>query len=86
MSNPDDWRCLYPFASHFLHLDGVGYHYLDEGAGDVLLMVHGNPTWSFYWRNLITALRDQHRVVVPDHVGCGLSPTGSASTRPIWYA
>jgi haloalkane dehalogenase len=49
-------------------------HYLDEGAGDqVFLMVHGNPTWSFYWRNLLAVWRDRFRVVVPDHVGCGLS-------------
>ena len=73
MPNSPDWRCLYPFASHFLQLGEVRCHYLDEGAGDVLLMVHGNPTWSFYWRNLITGLRDQYRIVVPDHVGCGLS-------------
>jgi haloalkane dehalogenase len=49
------------------------YHYLDEGGGPPLLMLHGNPTWSFYWRNLVVALRDQYRVVVPDHIGCGLS-------------
>jgi haloalkane dehalogenase len=48
-------------------------HYLDEGSGRPLLMVHGNPTWSFYWRNLVTAFRDRYRVIVPDHVGCGLS-------------
>ena len=38
-----------------------------------MLMVHGNPTWSFYWRNLAVGLRDDYRVVVPDHIGCGLS-------------
>jgi haloalkane dehalogenase len=49
-------------------------HYLDEGASDeAFLMVHGNPTWSFYWRNLVAAWRDRFRVVVPDHLGCGLS-------------
>lgn len=69
----DDWRSLYPFSSHHLKLDGLRYHYLDEGRGSPLLMVHGNPTWSFYWRNLVTAFRGEHRVVVPDHVGCGLS-------------
>lgn len=73
MPNQSDWRALYPFASHFLQLGQVRYHYLDEGQGDVLLMVHGNPTWSFYWRNLVTAFRDDCRAVVPDHVGCGLS-------------
>lgn len=68
-----DWRQLYPFASHALTLDSWRYHYLDEGSGEPLLMVHGNPTWSFYWRNLILAFRDRHRVVVPDHMGCGWS-------------
>jgi haloalkane dehalogenase len=68
-----DWRPLYPFVSHTLTLDSWRYHYLDEGSGEPLLMVHGNPTWSFYWRNLILAFRDRHRVVVPDHMGCGWS-------------
>ena len=67
------WRSLYPFESHELLLDGHRYHYLDEGQGDVLLLVHGNPTWSFYWRNLVVALRQRYRVVVVDHIGCGLS-------------
>lgn len=69
----DDWRSLYPFASNELSLDGQRYHFLDEGTGTPLLMVHGNPTWSFYWRNLLTEFRDDYRVVVPDHIGCGLS-------------
>ena len=74
MTMPDaDWRSLYPFRSHELSLDSLRYHFLDEGAGEPLLMVHGNPTWSFYWRNLVTAFRDRYRVVVPDHIGCGLS-------------
>ncbi len=50
-------------------------HYLDEGPRDgvPLLLCHGNPTWSFYYRTLIPALSQDYRVVVPDHVGCGLS-------------
>jgi len=68
-----DWRELYPFASQHMQLEKLRYHYLDEGHGSPLLMVHGNPTWSFYWRNLVLAFRDHHRVVVPDHIGCGLS-------------
>ena len=70
-----DWHDLYPFQSHELSVQGLKYHYLDEGESDkpVVLMVHGNPTWSFYWRNLVLALRDEYRVVVPDHIGCGLS-------------
>lgn len=48
-------------------------HYVDDGRGSPLLMVHGNPTWSFYWRNLITAFRGTYRVIAVDHIGCGLS-------------
>lgn len=66
-------KSLYPFESHFLDLDGERYHYLDEGSGEVLLMVHGNPTWSFYYRNLVLELRSRYRVIVPDHIGCGYS-------------
>lgn len=55
-------------------------HYVDEGEGSPVVMVHGNPTWSFYYRNLIKELRDDHRVIVPDHIGCGKSdkPTDGA--------
>jgi haloalkane dehalogenase len=68
-----DWRPLYPFASHTLSLGKLRYHYVDEGAGEPLLFVHGNPTWSFYWRNLIAAWRGEYRCVAVDHIGCGLS-------------
>lgn len=65
---------LYPFKSNFLEIDkGLRYHYLDEGSGPPVVMVHGNPTWSFYYRRLVTLLRDRHRCIVPDHIGCGLS-------------
>jgi pimeloyl-ACP methyl ester carboxylesterase len=70
---PDSWRSLYPFDSRWLSLGGPRYHYVDEGAGETLLLVHGNPTWSFYWRDLILPLRDRYRLVAPDHIGCGLS-------------
>lgn len=64
---------LYPFAAHTLNLNGLHYHYLDEGKGDPVVMIHGNPTWSFYYRNMVTALRDSYRTIVPDHMGCGYS-------------
>ena len=73
MPEPDSWRSLYPFASQELRLDGYRYHYLDEGSGPPLLLVHGNPTWSFHWRELIVALRGKYRLIAPDHMGCGLS-------------
>lgn len=66
-------RRLYPFESHFLAIDGLSYHYLDEGTGEPIVMVHGNPTWSFYFRNLIKAMRHHYRVIAPDHIGMGLS-------------
>jgi len=66
---------LYPFESHWLDISGNRMHFLDEGPRDtpIVLMVHGNPTWSFYYRNLVLALRDRYRCIVPDHIGCGLS-------------
>lgn len=71
------WRDLYPYSSHFLPrewAEGTArLHYLDEGQGSPVLLVHGNPTWSFYWRALVNDLRETHRIVVPDHIGCGLS-------------
>ena len=67
------WQAQYPFDSRWLQLPAGRLHYLDEGQGEPLLMSHGNPTWSFYWRRLILAFRDRFRVVVPDHLGCGLS-------------
>lgn len=73
MLDTHNWRALYPFESHWLDLRGVRFHYLDEGQGEPLLLVHGNPTWSFYWRELVKALRGKYRLIVPDHVGCGFS-------------
>lgn len=73
MPKNSSWRSLYPFASNGFEVDGYRLHYLDEGSGPPLLMVHGNPTWSFAWRNLIQPLRDRFRLIVPDHIGCGLS-------------
>lgn len=64
----------FPFTPH--HFDrgaGLRMHYLDEGSGPPVLMVHGNPSWSFYYRNLVLALRGTHRCIVPDHIGMGLS-------------
>ena len=73
------FAALYPFVSHFMTLNGLRYHYLDEGRGEPLVMVHGNPTWSFFFRSLVVALRSTHRVIVPDHIGCGLSQKPSSA-------
>jgi pimeloyl-ACP methyl ester carboxylesterase len=82
VSDNENWRDLCPFESHWLEVGGRRMHYLDEGRGPVLLLVHGNPTWSFYWRELVRAFRDRYRVVVPDHVGCGLSDKPSPEEYP----
>ena len=71
--NLDSFRALYPFESRFLDVGGIRYHYVDEGQEEPLVMLHGNPTWSFYYRNLILGMRGHYRVVAPDHIGCGLS-------------
>ena len=63
----------YPFDSNYLPMGPLKYHYLDEGQGDPVVMLHGNPSWSFYYRNLAAELRSDYRIVVPDHMGCGLS-------------
>lgn len=64
---------LYPFRSNYFNIKGHKYHYLDEGAGSPIVMVHGNPTWSFFFRNLVKEFSQRYRVIVPDHLGCGLS-------------
>lgn len=69
----DGFQDEYPFDSQWIEVDGQVMHYLDEGQGPVLLMVHGNPTWSFAWRNLVKQLSESYRVIAVDHLGCGLS-------------
>lgn len=68
-----NFRNEYPFESRFLDLDGIRYHFLDEGEGRPVVMLHGNPSWSFYYRNLVSRLRSTRRCIVPDHIGCGFS-------------
>jgi haloalkane dehalogenase len=64
---------LYPFESHYADAGGASVHYIDEGAGPPLLLLHGNPTWSFLYRDLIRGLSDRYRCIAPDHPGFGLS-------------
>ncbi|QPC03048.1 alpha/beta fold hydrolase [Xylella fastidiosa subsp. multiplex] len=66
----------YPFLSQCFEVrPGIRMRYLDEGPRDaaVVVMLHGNPSWSYYWRHLVAALRDGYRCIVPDHIGMGLS-------------
>ncbi|HDQ34839.1 MAG TPA: alpha/beta fold hydrolase [Chloroflexi bacterium] len=75
MVSKADYRALYPFTSHWFDCAGQRLHYLDEGPREApaLVLLHGNPTWSFYYRTLIPALSQTHRVIAPDHIGCGYS-------------
>jgi pimeloyl-ACP methyl ester carboxylesterase len=79
---------LYPFEakgqSKYLEINGFQMHYVDVGPKDapVLICVHGNPTWSFYYRNVCMALESQYRVFAIDHIGCGLSEKPSEQDYP----
>jgi len=71
MTYPD-----YPFTpQRFEVRPGIAMSYLDEGPrdGEIVVMLHGNPSWSYYWRHLVLGLKDRYRCIVPDHVGMGLS-------------
>ncbi len=63
----------YPFTSRFFKVNGQNLHYIDEGQGEVLLFVHGTPSWSFDFRNVIRALCPSYRCIAIDHIGFGLS-------------
>ena len=73
VNNSDSFKDLYPFTSLYFDLKPYKLHYIDEGKGEVLLFLHGNPTWSFYYRNLIQSFQHQYRCIAPDHMGCGFS-------------
>lgn len=64
---------LLPFKRNFLDRNGHKLHYINEGKGEPVVMVHGNPSWSFYYRNLDSELSQSHQCIVPDHIGTGLS-------------
>ncbi len=70
---PQELKTEYPFTSHFIKIKLNQLHYIDEGQGEVILMLHGNPTWSFFYRNLAKYFSKNFRTVIPDHMGCGLS-------------
>jgi haloalkane dehalogenase len=73
---------LYPFQSRWFDSSRGRIHYIDEGDGPPLLLCHGNPTWSFLYRDIVVALRDRFRCIAPDYLGFGLShrPTGFGYT------
>src|SRR5262245_22692226 len=80
-------RTLYPFAGHAFSTPEGRMHYVDEGQGRPLLLVHGTPSWSFEWRAAIAGLRDAARCVAPDHLGFGLSDKpAQAAYKPADHA
>ncbi|GAA2212046.1 alpha/beta fold hydrolase [Nonomuraea monospora] len=76
----------YPFESRWFTHDALRLHYLDEGDGAPVLMLHGNPSWSYLWRRLVLALRGEHRCIAPDHLGMGLSDKPAAGRHPFTLA
>jgi pimeloyl-ACP methyl ester carboxylesterase len=80
-------RTMYPFRPHHLEVEGGRLHYVDEGEGPPVVLVHGTPVWSFVYRRLIADLSTTHRVVAPDHLGFGLSDKpADADYRPAAHA
>ena len=65
----------FPFAPHFSDAPGFRMHYVDEGAGEPIVLLHGEPTWGYLYRNFIPPLAESNRVIVPDHMGFGKSAT-----------
>ncbi|WP_031517314.1 alpha/beta fold hydrolase [Desulfofalx alkaliphila] len=63
----------FDFHSNFIEIAGYKMHYLDEGSGGVLIMLHGNPTWGYLYRNFIPELSKEYRCIVPDFLGFGYS-------------
>ncbi len=63
----------YSFEPHYVDQDGLRMHYVDEGAGDPVLLLHGEPTWAFLYRKLIPPLAEVARIVAPDYFGFGRS-------------
>jgi len=80
-------RAQWPYAGRSCQVSGGTLHYIDEGGGAPVVLVHGTPTWGFEWRHAVAALRGSHRVVVPDHLGFGLSSRpADADYRPEAHA
>jgi len=73
MCQPEHISSDYNFAPHYIEVFGSRMHYVDEGKGDPILLVHGNATWSYIWRNVIHHLTPYARCVAPDLIGFGLS-------------
>ncbi len=75
ISADENFKNTWPFAPHFTEVSGFRQHFIVEGNGRPVLLLHGQPTWGYIYRNFIPALAATHRVVVPDHMGFGKSET-----------
>ena len=76
MITPDEtFDGTFPFAPHFSDAPGFRMHYVDEGAGEPIVCLHGEPTWGYLYRNCVGPLSESSRVIVPDHMGFGKSET-----------
>ena len=79
----------FPFRPHYAEVDGVRVHYLDEGSGEVILCLHGEPSWCYLYRKMIPLLSARHRVIAPDFIGFGRSDKYTElkdSYKSIWEA
>ena len=63
----------FPFAPHYIEINGLRIHYVDEGKGETILCLHGEPSWSFLYRKMIASMSKQHRVMAMDFIGFGRS-------------
>lgn len=75
ISADETFNGTFPFEPHFSKANGFKMHYVDEGQGDPIICLHGEPTWGYLYRKFIPPLSKTHRVVVPDHMGFGKSET-----------
>ena len=79
IAEDEDFDGTWPFQPHFFHGNGFKQHYVEEGSENAstgtIVLLHGEPTWGYLYRNFITPLSKTHRVIVPDHMGFGKSET-----------
>ncbi len=71
--NHETFHGQYPFSPHYYKYQGIDIHYVDEGRGEPIVMLHGDPTWGFLYRHFIPLLSQHNRCIVPDHMGMGKS-------------
>ncbi|MDH3306995.1 MAG: alpha/beta fold hydrolase [Acidimicrobiia bacterium] len=77
---------LFPFHADTVDVGGLEMAYVEAGTGPPVVMVHGNPTWSFFYRHLIAALAADHRAIAPDHIGMGMSARPTRTEYPFTLA